>query len=86
VLRVPNAALSFRPKDRTTRSGRKAVRGTRIYRLDGDSPRAIAVRTGITTQPHGDRRGDIAAGDQVIVRETVPKKDAAEKTFRFRMM
>jgi len=88
VLRVPNAALSFRPKDRDDEeAAAKPVRGTRIYRLDGDSPRAIAVRTGITDGNHTEIvEGDIAAGDQVVVRETVPKKDAAEKTFRFRMM
>jgi len=88
VLRVPNAALSFRPRDRDDEeAAAKPVRGTRIYRLDGDSPRAIAVRTGITDGNHTEIvEGDIAAGDQVVVRETVPKKDAAEKTFRFRMM
>ena len=88
VLRVPNAALSFRPKDRDDEEpAAKPVRGIRIYRLDGDSPRAIAVRTGITDGNHTEIvEGDIAAGDQVVVRETVPKKDAAEKTFRFRMM
>jgi HlyD family secretion protein len=88
VLRVPNAALSFRPKDRDDEEpAARPVRGTRIYRLDGDSPRAIAVRTGITDGNHTEIvEGDIAAGDQVVVRETVPKKDAAEKTFRFRMM
>ena len=29
--------------------------------------------------------GELAAGDAVVVRETAPKKEASEKTFRFRM-
>ena len=87
VLRVPNAALSYRPKvqDDDEPAGR-VVRGTRVYLLDGGSPRAVAVRTGVTDGSHTEIvEGDIAVGDQVVVRETVPKKDA-EKTFRFRMM
>ena len=63
------------------------MRGTRVYLLDGDRPRAVAVRTGVTDGNHTEIvEGDIKAGDQLVVRETAPKKDAAEKTFRFRMM
>ena len=88
ALRVQNAALSFRPKDRDDdEPAGKAARGTRVYLLDGDRPRAVAVRTGITDGNHTEiLEGEIGPGDQVVVRETVPKKDAAEKTFRFRMM
>lgn len=88
VLRVPNAALSFRPKDTDgDEPAAKPIRGTRVHLLDGDRPRAVAVRTGVTDGTHTEIvEGDLEAGDQVVVRETVTKKDSAEKTFRFRMM
>lgn len=88
VLRVPNAALSFRPKDTDgDEPAAKAIRGTRVHLLDGDRLRAVAVRTGVTDGNHTEIvEGDLEAGDQVVVREIAPKKDGAEKTFRFRMM
>jgi HlyD family secretion protein len=87
ALRVPNAALSYRPKDRDDEPGARAVRGTRVHVLGGGKPRAVAVSTGITDGSHTEiLEGEIRVGDAVIVRETSPKKDAAEKTFRFRMM
>ena len=88
VLRVPNGALSFRPKERDEdEAATRPVRGTRVYLLDGDRPRAVAVRTGVTDGNHTEIvEGDLKPGDPVVVRETASKKDAAEKTFRFRMM
>ena len=88
VLRVPSAALSYRPKDRDDDEPvSPAPRGTRVYLLDGDRSRAVAVRTGVTDGTHTEiLEGELQPGDAVIVRETAPKKEAAEKTFRFRMM
>jgi HlyD family secretion protein len=88
ALRVPNAALSFRPKDRDDDElGSKAARGTRVYLLEDDRPRPVVVRTGITDGSYTEiLEGDVKPGDPVVVRETSQKKDSAEKTFRFRMM
>jgi HlyD family secretion protein len=88
VLRAPSAALSFRPKDADgDEPAAKPIRGTRVHLLDGDRLRAVAVRTGVTDGNHTEIvEGDLEAGDQVVVREIAPKKDGAEKTFRFRMM
>ena len=88
VLRVPNAALSYRPKDRDDDEPvSPAPRGTRVHLLDGDRSRAVAVRTGVTDGTHTEiLEGELQPGDAVIVRETASKKEAAEKTFRFRMM
>ena len=88
VLRVPSAALSYRPKDRDDDEPvSPAPRGTRVYLLDGDRSRAVAVRTGVTDGTHTEiLEGELQPGDAVIVRATAPKKEAAEKTFRFRMM
>jgi len=55
--------------------------------LDGDTPRAVPVRTGIADGSYTEiLEGELEPGAAVIVRETAPKKEAPEKTFRFRMM
>jgi len=87
VLRVPNAALSYRPTDPNGEPAAKALRGSRVHVLDGAVPRAVPVRTGITDGSHTEiLEGELEPGDAVVVRETTPKRDEAEKTFRFRMM
>ena len=73
VLRVPNAALRFRPKDPNEQSTngkpeRKESDGTRgVHILSAGKPKRIVVITGLTdgkfTQIVG---GDLKAGDQVI--------------------
>lgn len=78
VLRVPNAALRFRPKDPNEKPGpngkpeRKASDGTRgVYVLSQGKPKRVVVLTGLTdgkfTQIVG---GDLKAGDQVITGES----------------
>jgi len=87
ALRVQNAALSFRPKDRgDDEPAGKAARGTRVYLLDGTGPvrwrSEPASPTATTRRSRGRdraRRSGRRARDRA-------EKDAAEKTFRFRMM
>jgi HlyD family secretion protein len=88
VLRVPNAALSYRPKDREDdEPAAKTPRGTRVHVLADGHPVAVPVRTGITDGSHTEVvEGELKAGDKVIVRETAPKKDGSSTTFRFRLM
>jgi len=84
---VPNAALSYRPTESEDEPAAKAPRGTRVHVLDGDTPRAVPVRTGIADGSYTEiLEGELEPGAAVIVRETAPKKEAPEKTFRFRMM
>ena len=88
VLRVPNAALSYRPKEKEDdEPAAKAPRGTRVHVLAGGQPVAVPVRTGITDGSHTEvLDGELKAGDKVILRETAPKKDGSSTTFRFRLM
>ncbi|MDX2103846.1 MAG: efflux RND transporter periplasmic adaptor subunit [Alphaproteobacteria bacterium] len=63
VLRVPNAALRFRPPDAPA-----APRNTRVFVLDSSGqPRAVTIRTGITDGSSTEvLEGSLAAGDRVI--------------------
>ncbi len=87
ALRVPNAALSYRPKDKDDEPAAKAPRGTRVHLLDNGKPVPVLVRTGITDGSHTEvLGGELKPGDKVILRETAPKKDGSSTTFRFRLM
>ncbi len=70
VLRVPTAALRFRPPG--AKAGRVSLRpGTTglVHRLDDESPQPVEVTVGLsddtTTAVAG---GDLAAGDEVVTR------------------
>jgi len=88
VLRVPNAALSYRPKEKDEdEPAAKARRGTRVHLLEAGAPVAVPVRTGITDGSHTEvLEGALEPGDPVIVRETAPKQGDSSTTFRFRLM
>ena len=88
ALRVPNAALSYRPKEKEDdEPAAKTPRGTRVHVLADGQPVAVPVRTGITDGSHTEvLEGELTAGDKVILRETAPKKDGSSTTFRFRLM
>ncbi len=87
VLRVPNAALSFRPNEPAADSPRRAARGSQVYVLEGGEPKAVKVRTGITDGSHTEIvEGELQPGDLVVLRELGAKKEQSTTTFRFRMM
>jgi HlyD family secretion protein len=87
VLRVPNAALSFRPTEAAADSQRRAARGSQVYVLEGGEPKAVKVRTGITDGSHTEIvEGELQPGDLVVLRELGAKKEQSATTFRFRMM
>ncbi len=87
VLRVPNAALSFRPNEPAADSQRRAARGSQVYVLEGGEPKAVKVRTGITDGSHTEIvEGELQPGDLVVLRELGAKKEQSTTTFRFRMM
>lgn len=87
VLRVPNAALRFRPSDNDTpvkpRPGGKAT----VYRLgQGQSvPVPVPVKTGIADNNFTEiAEGDIKVSDKLVVRE-IGDRAQAGGTFRFRL-
>ena len=87
ALRVPNVALSYRPKEKDDEPPAGQQRGTRVHLLDAGRPRAMPVRIGITDGSYTELiEGELKPGDKVILRETAPKKDGSSTTFRFRLM
>ena len=91
VLRVPNAALSFKPRrDEEEESGPRPPakdRRTQVYVLDDRSQlRPVPVETGITdnalTEITG---GDLKPGDRVVTREVRPKPETSSSSGGFRM-
>lgn len=88
VLRIPNTALSFRPREDEESGGRPSSRaaGTQVYVLEqNDTLRPVPVKTGITdntvTQVID---GGLQPGDRVVTRETGERKDTGN--FRIRVM
>ncbi|NJD07647.1 MAG: efflux RND transporter periplasmic adaptor subunit [Methylococcaceae bacterium] len=79
VLRLPLAALRFRPEGAT---GPKRAKGgeKNVYRLAGNQPQPAPVRTGIADGNYAEVVGnDWHEGDAVIVEDLrEPKKDAAK--------
>ncbi len=76
VLRVPTAALRFRPRADSAIEGAGKSRGSAVYVLVDGKPERVAVKTGISdkayTQIVG---GKLKPGDAVIVADLAARKD-----------
>lgn len=87
VLRAPNAALRFQPKDnQVNESGRDSLRAasSKLYILKDNKPSLVNVVTGISDGNHTEIiSGEINPGDPVIISEAVDKKESESK-FRLR--
>jgi HlyD family secretion protein len=93
VLRVPAAALRFRPQPKPdaakvgdkSDSGRKAG-GPAVYRLVRGEPVRIPVKPGITDQKYTEiLEGDIKAGDPLIVADVSASRNAGARAARNRL-
>lgn len=88
VLRVPNAALRYKPAetDVDPASASKPIEGKRLlYRLEGSHRVPVYVKTGIADNNFTEIvEGDIKEGDELIIRE-MGDKDKSGSKFRFRM-
>lgn len=83
VLRIPNAALRFQPKDSdNVDTGKPGTTGntSRVFLLSDEKPTAINIITGATDGNYTEiADGAIQAGDKVIISEISDKKDAESK-------
>lgn len=90
VLRVPNAALRFKPKSEEKEGGKNGGRkkaGAQVYRLVDGQPAPVKVKAGATDGNFTELKGDeLKAGDEVIVREISAGKDKQNSKFQFRVM
>ncbi len=91
ALRVPNAALRYKPKNEMPASSFSPVGRSRqplLYRLENNAPTPINIVTGITdgnfTEIISD---DLTEGDKVIISDATNKKqnESSMSNFRFRM-
>lgn len=64
VVRVPSAALRFRPPS-TAATAPKS--GTNVWRLDGDTPQPVPVRTGIADDRFTEIASGLDAGTAVVI-------------------
>lgn len=91
VLRVPNAALRYKPGDETTASiisSAKQAHQTLLYRLGNKGLAPLNVVTGITDGNFTEIiSGDLKEGDKLIISDAASKKqkESATGNFRFRM-
>jgi len=71
VLKIPNAALRFRPADAKKGEEQEEKRGSRVYLLGTDrKPREIPVKTGIRDGKHTQLiEGELKAGDLLVIEE-----------------
>ncbi len=88
VLRVPNAALRFQPKDMESSEGGKTAKPSQqptVYLLMGNRPAPVTVATGISDGNFTEISSDaIKAGDKVILNEVIDKKESESK-FKLRV-
>ena len=88
VLRVPNAALRYKPKAIESNEGSNQTKSTNqsvVYLLSGNQPTPVNVIAGITDGNFTEIiTGEIKAGDKVIISEVVDKKESESK-FKLRV-
>ncbi|MBT9614097.1 MAG: efflux RND transporter periplasmic adaptor subunit [Burkholderiales bacterium] len=94
ILRVPNAALRFKPEmpeeeggKNNKRERKKKEESTQVYRLENDDKLvSVKVKLGITDGANTEMvEGDLKAGDMLVVKDTVQKKSKEKSSFSFRM-
>ncbi len=84
VLRVPNAALNFRPQENGRPASRPAPGAQQAYVLDQGALRPVTVKTGITDNTLTEViAGDLKPGDQVVTRELAGKQETGNFRLRF---
>ena len=88
VLRAPNAALRFQPKDTESSEGSKPAKPASqpvLYLLSEGRPVPVNVTTGITDGNFTEIvSGEIEVDDKVIISEVVDKKESESK-FKLRV-
>jgi len=78
VLKIPNAALRFRPSDAKAGEGKEKARGGKVYLLGKDrKPREVPVKTGIRDEKYSQLvEGELKEGDPLVVEEIRGKNGA----------
>jgi HlyD family secretion protein len=94
VLRIPNAALRFRPVaaapegDGAPRNQTRSAGGSshKVYRLQDSAPQAVEVVTGVTDGRYTEMvSGKLQAGDRLVTADREAKSEERKGSFRFRV-
>lgn len=87
VLRIPNAALRYKPAQVETDANMTIQSGYRlVYRLENHLPVPVAVQTGITDGRLTEiLSGELAENDQLVIGEISAKPEKPASNLRFRM-
>lgn len=85
ALRIPNTALRYRPARKDVARPRPP-NGAIVYRLAGDRPEGVAVKTGLSDAQYTEvLEGPLRIGDRLIVEETGPKGEKPGGRFGLRL-
>jgi len=87
VVRIPNAALRFKPAQADEKEKAPGKNGPTVYRQSGDQPVALKVRTGISDNFYTEMlSGDLKPGDALVTRAlTRDQEKNSASGFRMRM-
>jgi len=92
VLRIPNAALRFKPASGEEASEKKPRAkkngdGPTVYRLGADNqPAPVKLKLGISDGTYSEvLEGELKIGDALVVKDTAANKETKKSIFRFRM-
>ncbi|MEN6330561.1 MAG: efflux RND transporter periplasmic adaptor subunit [Smithella sp.] len=85
VLRVPNAALRFKPtttaKNGVKNNMRKAAKGPGVWILEDKKPKQVKITTGISDGNYTEvKAGSISEGQQIITDDAAVGKKKTEQT------
>ena len=88
VLRIPNAALRYKPAttEEKPRSKKNAESPT-VYRLDKDQQTTpVKLKLGISDSNYSEvLEGAVKAGDMLVLKDTAAKKDKKKNSFQLRL-
>lgn len=82
ALKVPNAALRFKPQEQegAEQKPAKQEKGSRVWMLSGSQIKPVSVKTGVSDGAFVEiREGDIKEGDEVVI-ESAAKNNKTSKT------
>jgi HlyD family secretion protein len=92
VLRIPNAALRYKPASSEETNGKKprskqGSDGPVVYRIGPENqPVPVKIKLGISDGTNSEvTEGALKAGDALVVKDTVAKQETKKSNFRLRM-
>lgn len=81
ILKMPNAALRFKPAEEVNQKTTKQGKGSKVWLLQSGRIKPVAVKTGISDGSYTEVvEGDLNEGDDVVVESTAKKTESAKSS------